>query len=171
MSDEHSGQLKALSFQQPYATLIATGRKTVECRTRNIKTPIKDLVICASKTASAYYPISGLVYGYAIGLVDVIGCEPYKKKHGQAAMMSGMPDKKSNAWLLENARLIRPFPVKATASFFYVEHEIEVIPTTQEAYLKHFADFAVVEDAELASLNVTNMFDEDPSYLWESYGL
>ncbi|MEG1435529.1 ASCH domain-containing protein [Gordonibacter sp.] len=166
---DHEGQLKCLSFQEPYATLIVLGHKTIECRTRSIQTPIKDLVVCASKTASAYYPIDGLAYGFAIGLVDVVDREPFTKGHREAAMMSRMPDKKSNAWKLENARLIKPFPVKATASFFYVEHEIEVLSTNRQAYFEHYSDI-IVNDDNLATESIEAFFG-DLGELWEMFAL
>lgn len=36
------------------------GEKTVECRSRFIKTPVKDLLVCSSKTASAFLPFPGI---------------------------------------------------------------------------------------------------------------
>jgi hypothetical protein len=120
--------MKALSFQQPYATEIMLGVKTIECRTRKVKTPIKNLVVCSSKTANAFYPIPGLAYGFAMALVDVVDCVPFTKKHLDAADMEEMPAKESYVWILENPRPIKPFSVHATASFFYVQDDI--IPVT-----------------------------------------
>ena len=114
----HEGT-KALAFQEPWATLIATGVKTHEYRSRDIKTPVKDLVVCASKTPRDYEPIPGLCYGKAIALVDVTKC---------LRTLDGY------IWLLENPRLIRPFDVHASASFFYVQDEVVVLPNDREAY-------------------------------------
>lgn len=115
---------KALSFQQPWATLIALGEKTVECRSRSIKTSVQDLLVCSSKTARAFYPIPGLAYGYALALVDVVDCVPFCKKHVAPALMEEVPEEQSYAWILENVRPVEPFPVRATASFFYVQEKI-----------------------------------------------
>jgi len=135
--------MKALAFQEPYATEIILGAKTVECRTRSIKTPVRDLIVCASKTAHVCYPMPGLVYGYAIGLVDIVGCVTFRKRHLEAACMDEMPSKPSNAWILENARAIKPFPVSASASFFYVDETPEVIAVaTPEDYKRAFLDIA-----------------------------
>lgn len=114
----HSGA-KALAFQEPWATLIATGFKTHEYRSREIKTPVKDLIVCASKTAKLYEPIPGLCYGKAIALVDVTKC---------------MRTTDGYIWWLENPRLIKPFDVHATASFFYVQDEVVVLPNDRETY-------------------------------------
>ena len=114
----HEG-MKALAFQEPWATLIATGVKTHEYRSRRIKTPVKDLVVCASKTARDYEPIPGLCYGKAIALVDVRSCREYADGW---------------IWFLENSRLIKPFDVHASASFFYVQDEVVVVPNDRETY-------------------------------------
>ena len=100
----HEG-MRALAFQQPWATLIATGVKRHEFRSWAIKTPVKDLVVCASKTPRDFEPIPGLCYGKAIALVDVVKCA------------RSIDD---NIWWLENPRLIRPFDVHASAAFFSI---------------------------------------------------
>ena len=137
---------KALSFQEPYAMMIAVGAKTVECRSRKATVPIKNLVVCASKTASLFYPIPGLPYGYAIGLVDVVDCVPFEKKHLDAAMMTSMPKDGSYAWVLQNARMIEPFKVHASASFFYVDDKAVEVPTMLESYQKHILPIAQKPD-------------------------
>ena len=114
----HKG-MKALAFQEPWATLIATGVKKHEYRSRAVKTPVKDLVVCASKTARDFYPIAGLCYGKAIALVDITRCT--RNADGYI-------------WWLENPRLIRPFDVHASAAFFYVQDEIVTLPNNREAY-------------------------------------
>lgn len=118
---------KALAFQQPWASLIMTGAKTVECRSRNIKTPVRDLLVCASKTASHFLPFPGLAYGYAMALVDVVDCIPFREEHLEGACMEEMPAEGDKAWILENPRPVKPFPVHATASFFYVPDKIELV--------------------------------------------
>lgn len=137
---------KALAFQEPYATLITLGLKTVECRSKRVKEPIKDLIVCASKTARIFYPIPTLVYGYAIGLVDVVDCVPFTKEHLPAAMMSDMPDKESYAWILENARMVKPFEVKASVGFFKVDHSIDVISTGKDSYREYFLPISHSQD-------------------------
>ena len=111
---------KALAFQEPWATLIATGVKRNEYRSRRINTPVRNLVVCASKTAKSFDYVPGLVYGKAVGLVDVIGCDP----DGQGGWI----------WRLENARLVEPFDVHATAGFFYVDDQPSIIEGGPDAY-------------------------------------
>lgn len=165
-------QFKALSFQEPYAMLIAIGAKTVECRSRKINVPIKNLVVCASKTASLFYPIPGLPYGYAVGLVDVVDCVPFEKKHLDAAMMPDMPERDSYAWVLENARMIEPFKIRASASFFHVDGEVKEIPTTLESYERHIMPIAQKADDGDDSIEfVEEAFFENRDLLRDLLGL
>lgn len=46
--------------------------------------------------------------------------------------MEEMPDEGDYAWVLENPRLIEPFPVHASTSFFYVTDEIKAVQTNDE---------------------------------------
>ena len=132
-----------LSFQEPFASYIASGVKDAEFRNRKINVPIRDLVVCASKTPKAYpQEIPGLAYGLAIGMVDVVECVKTNDEH---------------AWKLVNPRLIKPFKVHATASFFYSANIPEVIPNNEESYrefiLPHcFRGNQKAEDAMIASL-------------------
>lgn len=161
--------MKCLSFQEPYATEIVTGIKTVECRSRKIKAPIKDLVVCASKTAKIFYPIEGLVYGYAIGMVDVVDCVPFEKKHLKQAAMADMPEDGSFAWILENPRMIVPQKVKASASFFYTDFEPEVIETSREAYEKYMLPIAFDQGDKDIIESVVHDFFEDPDSVRDSF--
>ena len=143
---EHAGS-KALSFQEPWATGIMLGKKTVECRSKNIKTPVRNLVVCASKTPTQYYPILGLVYGYAIGLVDIVDCVPFAREHLRGALMDEMPGPNDHAWILENSRPIKPFPVHASAGFWYVEDPIKLVKiSTPKDYLRVYGDIVCPED-------------------------
>lgn len=131
----HEG-MRALAFQEPWATLIATGVKKHEYRSWNVRTPIKDLVVCASKTARDYKPIAGLCYGKAIALVDVT---------------KTLLTTAGYVWFLENPRLIRPFDVHASASFFYVRDEVFVLPNGRESYEEFILPHAQEGDPDDAS--------------------
>ena len=163
--------VKCLSFQQPYASMIAAGIKTVECRSRKIKTPVKDLVVCASKTAKVFPKIDGLVYGYAIGLVDVVDCVPFEEKHLKPAMMSQMPDKDSYAWILENPRMIVPHPVKASAGFFYTDFTPDVIDTDIETYEQIVLPLAHTSDDTDAFGAILYCLFEYPEGFWQMFEL
>jgi hypothetical protein len=152
---------KALAFQQPWATLIMTGEKTIECRSRNIKTPVKNLLGCASKTATAFLPFPGLAYGYAMALVDVVACVPFKKKHLEASCMEMMPGKEDNAWILENPRPVKPFPVHATASFFYVQDKIELVTIeSPDDYIALYSDIWNSKPDKLGELTIEQVISD-----------
>ena len=131
MAAEKEDGYKALAFQEPWATLIASGIKTNEYRSRRVKTPVRDLVVCASKSATQFYPIPGLCYGKAVGLVDIVACE----EDGEGGWV----------WRLENPRMIKPFDVRASASFFYVHDEPVVIETSVKSYRENVLPHAFQE--------------------------
>lgn len=138
---------KALSFQEPWATLIATGVKKNEYRSRRINTPVKDLVVCASKTARHYDPIPGVVYGKAIGLVDIVSCV----SDGHSGWV----------WKLCNPRLIEPFDVHATASFFYVENEPSVIDSNEASYRAYVLPLSQNGSDEMIEITIDAMFGKE----------
>ena len=134
---------KCLSFQEPYASYIATGVKDAEFRSRKVNVPIRDLVVCASKTAREHHPIPGLAYGFAVGMVDVVEC----------AGIEG-----DRVWKLENPRLIKPFEVHATAGFFYVADIPEVIPNDEESYREHILPHCFSDGSEIESEMIASLF-------------
>ena len=137
--------MKALAFQEPWATLIATGVKRHEYRRWARRTPVKDLVVCASKTARDYHPIPGLCYGKAIALVDVTEC---------------VLGADGYIWRLENPHLIRPFDVHASASFFYVKDEVVVLQNGRESYEEHILPQAQAGDPDEASFFLSACFGD-----------
>lgn len=152
------GNTKCLSFQEPYASFIVAGQKAIECRSRKINTPIKNLVVCSSKTPSIFEPIPGLTYGYAIGLVDVVDCVPISAEHIDAAMIDGMPDGEAYAWVLENPRMIKPFPVHASANFYYVDEAPEAINQSKEEYREKVLPKAYRGDADFEECVIDALF-------------
>lgn len=138
---------KCLSFQEPYASYIATGVKDAEFRSKKVNVPIIDLVVCASKTPKAFLDhIPGLAYGMAIGMVDVVEC---------------VDTGQERAWKLENPRLIKPFPVHATAGFFYVADIPEVIPNTPESYREHVLPLCFRGDREFEDEIIASLFSAE----------
>jgi hypothetical protein len=121
--------MKALSIRQPWATFIAVGDKTVECR--SWKTDYRgDLLICSSATKQelnwarmsdnerACFPL-----GQAVCVVTLADVRPFQKSDLKGAMTDEMPDPSIYAWELENLRYIEPFPVKGKLNFFNVDDE------------------------------------------------
>ena len=85
-------QIKALSVQQPWANLIASGEKTIEVR----KKPTRHrgpLLICASKRP----PVPP--FGRMVALVDVVNCWPLKQADERAAQVKRERGDKRFAWV------------------------------------------------------------------------
>lgn len=104
---------KALSLQQPFANLVASGKKTIE--TRKWGTSYRgDIVICSSKKP-AVHPA-----GCALCIVELYRVEPMKKAHEKAACCKVYP--RAQSWFLRNLRVFKkPVPVKGALGLFDVE--------------------------------------------------
>lgn len=132
---------KAISLKQPWANLIAAGKKTIE--TRKWSTKYRgDLVICSSQNPKIE------PYGKALCIVELYDIKPMEAKDEKKACMklprakarvifsqgfvgSGIPTKqnllrsgikvypKAKAWFLRNLRPIDPpIPVKGSLGIF-----------------------------------------------------
>lgn len=123
-------EMRALSVKQPWAALIANGRKTVEHRTW--QTDYRgELLICASGAPDrdainhVGLPVhTQLPLGAAVCVVDLIDCRPFTREDTEAACMGEYA--KGYAWVLSNPRPIEPFAVKGQLHIFTVKlpHEI-----------------------------------------------
>ena len=105
--------MHALSVRQPFATLIAVGKKTIEWRSRvwNYRGPV---VICASKNPRVkaenglYLPT-----GAELCIVELKDCRLMTKQDLHAACCENYKGRVDGyAWVLENAREVEPAPVK-----------------------------------------------------------
>ena len=123
--------MKALSVRQPFASLIVTGLKTIEWRLWQVKYR-GDLLICAGATpADIYYEFDQQQarekwpLGVAVGIISVVDCRAFQSNDLEAAYMEECPsDPIGYAWVLENPREIKPFPVKGKLNFFNVEYPV-----------------------------------------------
>lgn len=101
---------KAISLKQPWANLVASGKKTIETRkwTTNYR---GDLIICSSQKPNIHPA------GYALCLAELYHIEPMNKKHEKKACIKVY--KGANAWFLRNIRPINPIlPVKGKLGVF-----------------------------------------------------
>ena len=111
--------MKALSVKQPWASLIAAGRKTLEVRSKrtHYRGP---LVICSSQQpdrgtrpyrASAILPNSETYpLGVTLAIVDLVDCREGKRSDAHHAL-SGSPVGQF-VWVLTRPRPCRHLPVK-----------------------------------------------------------
>jgi len=127
--------------RQPYAGLIAQGKKTIEMRSwrTDYRGP---LLICAGRTSELYFedPYEQTLYdaefpcGVAVGIADLVSihrftpgdiegtgerfvCEYLGEDFNPADM-----DYDGFAWVLDNARAIEPFPVRGKMGLFDVSY-------------------------------------------------
>jgi hypothetical protein len=103
--------MKALSVKQPWANMIATGEKTIE--TRRWATEYRGDLLIVSSRQPRIEPA-----GYAVAIAQVVDCRPMRKEDERAACCSIYPG--AYAWVLDNPRRIKPFPVRGQLGIFEV---------------------------------------------------
>ncbi len=110
--------MKAISLHQPFATMIRDGVKTIE--TRRWPTSHRGpLVICSTRKPT----VAGHLSGYALAIVDVVGCRPMTKTDEPAACY--VCYRGAWAWELANVRpFIVPFPVRGYQRIFNLDLEL-----------------------------------------------
>jgi hypothetical protein len=105
--------MKALSIQQPWANMIATGEKTIE--TRTWLTDYRGQILIVSTKKPDIHPA-----GYALAVATLVDCRPMSVLDEPAAQCRRTP--KAIAWVLENVRRIeKPFPVQGELGLFDVD--------------------------------------------------
>lgn len=123
--------MKAISLHQPWASLIASGDKTIE--TRWWRTPYRgDLLICSTQRPV----VRDLPCGRALAIVNVWDCLPYCTDHARNAgfslveaieivrLQKSIRDSNDHfwSWFLRDIRRIKePFKVVGRQRFFNVE--------------------------------------------------
>ena len=118
--------MKAISIRQPWASWIARGeyvsgvfrQKTIETRSWTTKHRGDLLIVSTKKPEWPHYPL-----GKALCIVSLVDCREMKASDEWDAMCSNtahwpMP---RYAWILENIRPIKPFPVKGQQRLYEVE--------------------------------------------------
>jgi hypothetical protein len=117
----------ALSVKQPWAELIASGKKKKEFRTWS-RACFGELLIVASKSVNAEdiadegLDVGSLVFGRAVCVVDF-----YK--------VTG--DDGDYAWHLRNPRRVEPVEVRGSASLYHVPDErIQLVARARRAEVK-----------------------------------
>lgn len=125
---------KALSVRQPWASLIACGEKTVECR--SWKTDYRGpLVICASSKDDRTTDGIILPGGYALCVVELVDIRPMTKDDLYGACMDDFTPQeqaqilKNYVWHIRLLYEIEMVPVKGKLHIFDVE--IPLIRRTQ----------------------------------------
>lgn len=105
--------MKALTVKQPWASLIAGGKKTLEVRTwqTSHRGP---LLICSSKK-----PILGLLpVGVSVCIVEVVGCRPMTVEDEAAACFACFDG--AFVWELNNVQPVEHKKIQGKLSIFEV---------------------------------------------------
>jgi hypothetical protein len=113
-------RMRALSLQQPWANLVAEGRKTLE--TRKWQTPYRGDILIISSRKPAITPA-----GYALAIVRLVHIRKMVREDENAACISLYPG--AYAWELEDLRVVEPFPMKGSLGLFWVEVDKDLIKT------------------------------------------
>lgn len=106
--------MKALSVRQPWATMIASGEKTIETRTWPTRYR-GEILICSSKRPQP----KGHLAGHALAIAELYDCRPMTKADEILACCKVYPGAWS--WCLRNIKPIKPFPVSGSLGLYDVE--------------------------------------------------
>lgn len=106
--------MKALSVRQPWASMIATGAKTIE--TRTYPTGYRgDLLIVSTKKPE----LPGFPSGQALCIVKLVNCRPMIASDEAAARCKLYEG--AYSLVFSEIRQIRPFRVRGKQGFYEVE--------------------------------------------------
>jgi len=116
-------EIVAISVQQPWAGLIAEGRKTIEMR--SWKTNHRGELLIVSSRLPRIEPA-----GCALAVVRLVDCRRMEEADLEGACMGPRAITEEDwAWVLEGARMIEPFEVLGRLGFFRVAVEEEQLRT------------------------------------------
>jgi hypothetical protein len=104
--------MKAISIREPWATLIAEGKKTIEVRSWPTKYR-GELLICASQKPK------GQNSGMAVAIVNLVDVRLMKKGDEKKALCELFTD--CYSWILKDVKKIEPFPVKGKLGFYDID--------------------------------------------------
>lgn len=117
--------MKAISIKQPFASLVAAGHKTIECR--SWRTAYRgQLLICSSK--GDYEINDGMIApgGMALGVVDLVDVCRMTKADLEPSFI---PDEwfedamKGYAWHVKKLYEIKPFAIRGKLNLFEVDEK------------------------------------------------
>ena len=104
--------MKALSIKEPWASMIYSGKKTIETRTWQTNYRGK-ILLCASKKPSTN------LSGNAFAIVELIDCRPMTKQDEEAACCE-LYDR-AFSWVMNNIENIDLFQIKGQLGLFNVD--------------------------------------------------
>jgi hypothetical protein len=127
--------MKALSVRQPWAELIALGRKTIEVRSRTTHYRGR-LLICSGLNRSKFgTPMHGPIgeVGVAVCLVELLDSRVLTVTDSaltgyEVTQDPAFPLKMQWAWVLGSPVRLPPIAIKGSLSFFEVPDDLVPLP-------------------------------------------
>ena len=108
--------MRCLSVRQPWASLIASGQKTIELRSRPIRYRGPLTICAASRPWAGEHGFELGPMGVCVALVDLVGCRPATPADERAACI--VPPEDWYAWKLRLVRELTHVPVKGALGLF-----------------------------------------------------
>ena len=105
-------KIKALSVKQPWANLIASGKKTIE--TRTWKTGFRGELLIVSSKIPKIEPA-----GKTVAVVKLVDCRIMRSEDEDMALCDIYNG--AHAWILENIRRIKSIPIRGKIGLYDVE--------------------------------------------------
>ena len=114
--------MKALVIRQPWASLIASGRKTIELRTWSTNHRGEFTIIAGSKRMTkpqrALFPdLADAPRGVALAIVELVNCRPAAIEDADAACCP-VDFGREYAWELRLVQMLSPFAIKGRLGWF-----------------------------------------------------
>lgn len=103
--------IKALSIKQPWANLLASGKKTIE--TRLWPTEYRGPLLIVSSKAPKIHPA-----GYALAIAELVDCRLMTKSDESAACCAHYPG--AYSWVMDHIRKIAIFAVRGKLGLYDV---------------------------------------------------
>lgn len=104
--------MKALSVKQPWASMIASGEKTIE--TRLWRTDYRGELLIVSSKSPRIEPA-----GYALAIATLVDCRLMTSADETAARCEWYPG--AFAWMLGDIKRVDPWPVSGRLGLYEVE--------------------------------------------------
>ncbi len=121
--------MKALTVQQPYASLIASGQKTIELRSWSTMYRGPLLIHAGKRLHSDYrnrlLPL--LPRGVIVCVVDLVDVRPYHEGDRPNTFVKRRLLNGFFSWVLENARGTPPIPIDGHQRLFDVPVDVHVV--------------------------------------------
>lgn len=129
--------LKAISLKQPWANLIASGKKTIETRTWNTK--YRGPVLIVASKAKVRDRRGDIIepMGCSVAIARIVDCRPMRLTDRRAACIAKYPGAK--AWILRNIKRIPRVPIAGRLGIYRVRPALR-LGRVVRPYLRRYSN-------------------------------